>query len=375
MQPLTLLSVISSNRLSGPGVPALAHAKLLQEAGHRVLFACRPDGPLAEAARHRGLELFLDLDFPRRGEVWKLPHDARLLRRLGDQEGLDLILTHQTIETIAAGLGVGGKRPVVRVWHDGSGRPIMRAMRWWMEQHGIRLAATTPTAARAAASGEDAKPVPVLPAPVNVDRYHPRLDGSLVRTEQGIGPGEVVAALVARWKPGRGLERFLDLFARAAHTEERLRALLLGRGKLQEALAAQAENLGIAERVTFLSPGCRFPESVAAADLGVLMETGSDGSARPGLELMAAGKPMLVADHGSLPDLAASDPAGAIVCATDDEMVGHLVDLARSLPRRRRLGAAARDYVCQRHAPRRVRATLERFVADVLADSPAAQET
>ncbi|MFH0910885.1 MAG: glycosyltransferase, partial [Planctomycetota bacterium] len=158
MRKLTILSLVSSDRNSGPGAAALTQARLLQGAGHRVLFACLPGKTLWAAAEEAGLELAGGFRFPRRGEIWRIFSDAKRIRALAASERVDLAFVHQTVETIAAALALrrsaapaAGAAPLVRVWHDGSGRAPGRMLCWWMRRHGIGAAGTSPTAARALA--------------------------------------------------------------------------------------------------------------------------------------------------------------------------------------------------------------------------------
>lgn len=372
---LSIVSLISSDRLSGPGVPALQQARLLQAAGHRVVFVCRDGRSLAPAARAAGLTVRTDLHFPRKGEVWHLPADAARLRTLLGGAAADLLFTHQTPEMLAAGLARDAGVPHVRVWHDGRARRTGLGYRLARRCFGFRDVATTETGRRALGH----PPTPrdeadiVLPGAVDPATFHPERDGAAVRRALGLPREAYVLALVARWKAGRGHRAFLEAVASAGVIIPRLRALLVGRGELEPALRGWIDELELGDRVRLVTPGEDFPEVLAAADAGVLLEPGSDGTCRAGLELMATGKPLVLRRRGALGEL--TGPVGrpaSILCDDDEELRDGLVFYARDEETRALHGENARAFIETLHHPARLQERLELLCQALIGGAAAA---
>ncbi|MFH0911369.1 MAG: glycosyltransferase, partial [Planctomycetota bacterium] len=235
---------------------------------------------------------------------------------------------------------------------------------------------TSPTAARALARaglGGAAGPF-LIPGAVDTDAFCPDTDGRPFRREMGFEADDVVVGLVARWKKGRGLLEFLQAFALAAERERALCALFIGRGELEPVLRAEAARLGLEGRARLVSPGARFPEALAACDLGALMRPGSDGSARAALELMATARAVVLWKYGSLVDLEGEEGAPrAVLCSSEDELAQALRHLAASPDERARIGQAARAWVEARHSMPRVRETLSAFALRAVKEADASR--
>ena len=103
------------------------------------------------------------------------------------------------------------------------------------------------------------------------------------------------------------------------------RLVIIGEGEEREALAAQAQKLGVEDRIVLLGrqPRESVAEYVAAADVMVLMST-SEGLANAWVEALACGTPVVIADIGGARELVTSDAAGRIV-AHDSSAVADAV--------------------------------------------------
>ena len=160
-----------------------------------------------------------------------------------------------------------------------------------------------------------------------------RLDGAdvrLVRIYNGLGRQEPPSPLgertpglvlgVGRLVEKKGFDLLLDAVAslRTAHPE--LHCVLVGDGDQRPALEAQAEHLGIAERVTFA--GAIGQDRVAgwlrqAEILAAPCRIGSDGNqdALPTvlLEALGAGLPVVTTPVGGIPEIVTDGAEGVLV--------------------------------------------------------------
>ncbi|MBN1256889.1 MAG: glycosyltransferase family 4 protein [Planctomycetes bacterium] len=344
----SILSIISSNRLSGPGAAALQQATLLAETGHNLTFACLPGKNLADRARAAGLQVDTSLSLPRKGELWQLPGDVRQIREMITEKQINLVMVHQTIETATTAVAVGSKVPLIRIFHSGLDKPLGWANRLFFKLFPVVAIATSPAGGRAlgrSALTPDGERI-ILPGAVDSKAFNPEIDGSAMRKELGFKDADPVVGIVSRWKAGRGLGDFLKAFAMAKAKEPRLQALLIGRGEGRQALVEKVASLKLADSVVFCSPEERFREALAVMDMGALMRPGSDGTARAALEMMAIGKPLALMKQGSLADLTGlPDLPATIICNNIEEMADALVSYAGEASLRERYSNNARALI------------------------------
>jgi len=364
---MNILSIISSAKHTGPGVPALTQAQLLSEAGHKVTFACTEGGSLAKAAEKAGLNLEYGFKLPRNGEIWDFHQDVKHLKDLNTKFWFDLIIVHRSAEMITAGLALGGNTPLLRVWHDGSGRAPGRILNMLFKRFSIHVAATSLTGAKAV--GEPARnqngEYRVIPAAVDTTIFKPLDCGPEIRSELGFQEEEIVVGMVARWKKGRGHREFLQAFSTALKSNLKLRALLIGRGELEDEIKAIVSELGLAHAVKLINPGERFVQTLAACDCSALMVHGSDAQCRAGLEQMAMGIPMAVMNSGSLADLGGSETSpGALLCENQSGLTENLLRLTDE-KLRHELSLRVREFISSYHTPTVVAEKINRLVNDL----------
>jgi glycosyltransferase involved in cell wall biosynthesis len=193
----------------------------------------------------------------------------------------------------------------------------------------------------------------VVPGAVDVERFHPGVDGSAIRREQAI-PGEaLVLGMIARIKPGRRHDLLLDAFRRLA--DPRIYLAFIGKGEGHAALAARVAELHLEDRVRFY--GFRdhdLPEAIRSLDVSILLAEGNDASCRAVLESMAAGVPVIGVAFPAIAD-AIDGSGGGISVPPDDEaaLVRALSDLVGLAPgERAAMGARARERAVARHSDR-----------------------
>lgn len=187
-----------------------------------------------------------------------------------------------------------------------------------------------------------------------------------VRSELGIGQGEVLAITVANLRKNKDYPNLLRAAKTSLAREPRLRFIAVGQGPLEGEIKALHQELGLGDRFALLGFRRDIQELMAAADLFVL------GSAHEGLpvaimEAFAAGLPVVATRVGGVPQQVSEGQQGLIVPAHDaDALADALVTLAGDDETRTRMGAAARtrskDYDIRRAVTeqQRVYASLAR---------------
>jgi len=204
---------------------------------------------------------------------------------------------------------------------------------------------------------------------VDLARFPPGLDGLAIRAELGLGEAPVVGT-VGRLVPGRGHDLLVEAFARLRGRLPAARLLIVGKGEGRPYVEAEIRRLGLEDVARFA--GYRetdLPAALAAMDCFVLLGTGSEESCRAVLEAMAAGRPVLAASIGALPETVVDGETGWLVEGGDPEAVAARIETLLTDPKQaRRMGAAGRQRVETAFAPARQAARVEAIYRDLLGE-------
>ena len=173
-----------------------------------------------------------------------------------------------------------------------------------------------------------------------------RASRDALRQTLGWSQGDVGALYVGSFIERKGLDALLKAFALAVKAAPALKLALVGSGDQQGALQSLAQQLGVAERVTW-QPYRQQPEIwdlYGAADLFVLPSR-LDTFGVVVTEAMAAGLPVLCSQHaGAARDLVSDDVNGWVIDPAQPEtMARRLAVLASDPALRATMGAASRE--------------------------------
>jgi phosphatidyl-myo-inositol dimannoside synthase len=215
----------------------------------------------------------------------------------------------------------------------------------------------------------DAPPelVRVVPLGADHEAFRPGLDTREVRARYGLDDGRWLLS-VARLTRHKGIDTALQALARLTGRYPGLRYAVVGSGEEEEALAAEARDLGVADRVRFLTdvPDRDLPALYNCAELylGVsrMIEQRVEGFGISLAEASACGVPVIAGRSGGIPAAVRDGDTGLLVTAEQPdavaEAVGRLLDDA---PLRARLGAAGRREAERHYNWDRVTADLRRI--------------
>jgi phosphatidyl-myo-inositol dimannoside synthase len=199
----------------------------------------------------------------------------------------------------------------------------------------------------------DATPDRVRVVPLGADHefFRPGLDTREVRARYGLGEGRWLLS-VARLSRHKGIDTALQALARLRSRYPDLRYAVVGTGEEHESLAAEARELGVADRVRFLTdvPDRDLPALYNTAEvyLGVsrLMEQRVEGFGISLAEASACGVPVVAGRSGGIPAAVRDGETGLLVDAERPEAVAEaLAGLLDDAALRARLGAAGRRAV------------------------------
>ncbi|MDT4934458.1 MAG: phosphatidyl-myo-inositol dimannoside synthase [Pseudonocardiales bacterium] len=192
-----------------------------------------------------------------------------------------------------------------------------------------------------------------LPPGVDVDTFHPDVDGSAVRARHGL-TGRQVIVCVSRLVPRKGQDSLIRALPAVRRAVPDAALLLVGRGRYHDDLAALARRVGVAEHVVLTGgvPSAELPAHYAAGDVFAMpcrtRRAGMDveGLGIVYLEASAVGLPVVAGDSGGASDAVREGETGYVVPGRDEAaLVGRLVSLLQDPEQRTRMGKAGRAWV------------------------------
>lgn len=160
------------------------------------------------------------------------------------------------------------------------------------------------------------------------------------RAKEGFAPDDLLIACVARFFPQKNHHTLLIAFAQLQDTNAKL--LLAGDGYLESEVRAQAEQLGIADRVHFLGRRDDVAAILASSDI-VALASLWEGNPLSVMEAMAAGRACAMTAVGAIPELIEDGRSGLIAPAGNAKALADAMRrLAEDASLRDRMGEAAR---------------------------------
>lgn len=371
MRPLRILHVVANRWWTGTADPALDLARALKERGHAVWFACVRGDVLEAHVRASGVPLVEELSLERTASPLRIGAEVRALRRVLRSLEIDVVHAHQTHDHWLAALARRGTEVrLVRTVHHRRAAHTGSLGRWLWRRTDALIAVSEGITERLRAVGAPAGAVTVVAGAVDVERFTPAAAGATVRAELGLGEAPV-AGCVARMVPGRGHEVLLRAAARLRDRLSGARVVLVGRGEARPALEGLVRDLGLERTVVFAGyRGADLPATLAALDCVAFLGAGSEESCRAVLEAMAAGRPVVAARVGAVPEIVIDGETGWLVEAAPEPVASRLEALLAEPARARAMGRAGRQRVEALFTPARRAAMVEGVYGRVVAKEP-----
>jgi phosphatidylinositol alpha-1,6-mannosyltransferase len=188
---------------------------------------------------------------------------------------------------------------------------------------------------------------------VDVEVFHPDVDGAVVRKRHGLGDRPVIVC-VSRLVPRKGQDMLIRALPGVRRRVPGAALLLVSGGPYRAKLARLARAQGVEQDVLFTGsvPWAELPEHYAAGNVYAMpCRTRAAGLDVEGLgivylEASATGLPVVGGDSGGAPDAVREGETGYVVGGRDLEaLTARLVDLLSDPARARAMGAAGRAWV------------------------------
>ncbi len=144
-----------------------------------------------------------------------------------------------------------------------------------------------------------AERIRVIPNFVDTSIWHPGKEPCHRAT---LAPGgEKIVMHVSNFRPVKRVEAVVDIFARMVRKVD-ARLIMVGDGPERPRAVAQAEELGVRDRVLFLGKHASMDELLACADL-FLLPSSNESFGLAALEAMACGAPVVASRVGGIPEV------------------------------------------------------------------------
>ncbi|MFG1993697.1 glycosyltransferase family 4 protein [Actinoplanes sp. NPDC048988] len=190
---------------------------------------------------------------------------------------------------------------------------------------------------------------------VDVDTFHPGVDGGEVRARHGL-TGRPVVVCVSRLVPRKGQDMLIRALPAVLRRVPDAALLLVSGGPYRPKLERLASGLGVAKSVVFTGsvPWSELPAHYAAGDVYAMpCRTRAAGLDVEGLgivylEASATGLPVVGGDSGGAPDAVREGETGYVVGGRDvPALAARLTDLLTDEALARKMGRAGRAWAEQ----------------------------
>lgn len=361
---LTIMQVNRHGPGGGGSEQAFQLALALQRRGHHVLFLTAPDERWRQRCEGAGLPVSF---LPMHGR-FNLLMAARLAARI-QRAGAQVVHAHKgreqalafwascftSIPALIANRGVSFRMGRLRAlkfrWRTDAVVAVSEAVR-----HAL-LAARVP----------DAKVVTIYGG-VDIQRFHPGVDGAGIREELSIPADARVITKVAHNRGWKGYEVFLRAATIVARTEPNAFFLGVGKGTTQSPELDQlAHALGVSDRVRWAGFREDLPQIFAASDVCVHAATDGEGLTGVVREALAMAKPVVVTDVGGNRELVIDGKTGHLVPPHDPQgLADRILTCLHTPTRAAAMGWAGRQLVEQHFSHDAKAERMEQLYLDIL---------
>lgn len=353
---MRVLHLFSNYKWTGPAEPALNLCVGLKALGVGVDFACGPDAgkqinKVVETARERGIEPNLDFYLTKYYHLIKNASDVRTLNRLLKKNKYDIIHCHMNNDhSIAIKPALRKNIPLIRSSYYGDGFPVNFRTRRLLKHCDLLIEPSHLAKTNDLKNfGLPESKTVVVPGAVDVHRFAPKRTLPIMRDKFNLVQDQFIIGIVARMQTHRHYEDLFQAFHKFVQEAPNAHLVVVGRGTKQETVGFQpVRDLGLEKNVTFTGfiDGEDYVGMLNAMDAGVYLVPGSDGTCRTVREIMAMGKPVIVANRSILPELVENGTDGLVFDNSVDGLYRAFCKLHQDRNACKAMGHQAREKAC-----------------------------
>jgi glycosyltransferase involved in cell wall biosynthesis len=360
-----ILQLMSCRGWSSDAYWAARVTRELERRGHLVTLGCRAgtEARVIDRARREGVARVTTLALAGGARPVSDGSDLRRLRAM--LSDVDVVHVHRGKEHWLAAVAnrlISTPRPLVRTRHIAQAvRP--HAANRWLYRRGTAFVVTVSEAIRrqyVAAGLVEPDRVAALPGGADTERYHPVPRDPETYARMGGRPDRPLVGMIGGLRVMKGHATVVEAAARLVARGVRPHFVFVGRGPMEPAVRAAIERAGLASQFTFAGFVDDLTATLAALDVVLYTPLESDGMSRVIFEYLAAGRPLIAARVGVVPEVLTDREHAALVPAGDGEALAEAIErLLRHPNEAARLAEAGRRLVEERYSGARVAAALE----------------
>ena len=329
----------------------------------------RPNLDVIEEAKKRGLNTVV---FHSRGRI-DVTTVFRIIRFLR-QHQIDILHTHgyksDIVGFLAALFGRTKWVATNHVWHS-----LSRTLRFYESVDAFVLRFATRVVAVSREIRQDLISTSIRPAyirvihnGIDIDRFRRSRSTKTLRATLGIHDDDVVVTIIGRLSPEKGHKTFLQAAKEVSSNRNHVKFLIVGDGPIGEELRAEVARLNLEGRVIFTGFRNDMPDVYGLSDIMVNAST-IEGLPMTILEAMASNVPVIATPAGGTPDVIRDEETGLLFDAHDvNALKTRIESLIDDPSRRRRLAAAAYEFVATNHSLERMCDAYGRVYGEILSD-------
>lgn len=218
--------------------------------------------------------------------------------------------------------------------------------------------------------GADSRKVNVLPVPVDINLFHPSLDGvSELRHKWGLSDTDKVVVYMGTLFNFSGLDWILPEFARKG-VDAKLMIVGDGeqRGRLEQII--RAYNLHDEVIITGFQPYQDIPKYINLADVCINPFVVNDATRDifPGktVQILACGKPLVMRSLDGVKAMIDGEEQGVVYADSNEGIVREILSLLKSDEKRKKIGQNGLQYAKKHHDCREVARRLEGILSELV---------
>lgn len=352
--------------------PLLNEQVKLDPSRFRIVTCCLSDVGLLPAQR---------LPAKRQKARWYSPRLISGVRRIIDDEGIDIVNSHLYKPTLTAVLAArGARRPpaVLSTIHGlGSARTWRRRL---LNRYFLRRIARIVAVCDAvrhdilrAHAWLPAEKVVAIPNGLVYDRFPSETDKRAARATIPIDQKEGFwFGAVTRLQRGKNVHTLLAAFRSVAAAFDEARLVVAGTGPEKDRLEAMARSAGLGDRVAFIGFRKDIPEILRAVDCFVHTSL-REGIPLALLEAMASGLPVVASDRGGIVEVFGRTDMGSMVDPEDPAAIAAAMTamIKTGDDGRTAMGERSRQRALRHFRADKMVASLEELYEEVHSNTPA----
>ncbi len=190
---------------------------------------------------------------------------------------------------------------------------------------------------------------------VDVDRFHPAVDGSAFRAQHGL-EGTRVIGCVSRLVPRKGQDVLIEAMPQVLRRHPDARLMIVGGGRYADSLARRIDRLGLQREVVLAGSTSHegLPVAYAACDVFAMpartrrLGWDVEGLGMGYLEAAATAKPVIAGSSGGAPEAVLDGRTGVVVRApgSPDAVASAVSRMLDDPDQAAAMGRAGREWVC-----------------------------